>query len=132
MKTPCLALLIFSACLAWTNAQGQTPPDSAPAQEKPAPRFTTSDTPLNLQLIEGTVELSWTLPEGDIRKVDICSHVLSRIEGRRRVATVTKNDTTWSEALPDTKRNYWYSIKVTLADDTVINIGPASTKTVTK
>lgn len=127
MRKKSLLLASIVAFLACSIAQAQAP--TVPATGQPAPAHTTADTPLLVRVQDGQVTLNWTTPEGDIRKVEVCRHVRSRIEGRRRVATVANDATTWSEPLPDTTRTYWYSVKVTLTDDNVINIGPASTKT---
>lgn len=102
-----------------------TPP-AAPAKqvnvEPPA------EAKLTLARNSADVVVSWTLPPGNYRSIQITRHTQSEPRGRTGVGSVGPATTSFPDILPDKTATYWYWIKVTQTDLTVFNVGPVISK----
>lgn len=73
------------------------------------------------------VLITWTLPEGEVRLIEIMRHTSPQAPGRGRVAGVRAEPALYADTVPDTQTTYWYWLKLTRPTGQVVNIGPVST-----
>ncbi len=73
------------------------------------------------------VLLTWTLPEGEIRMIEIMRHTSPQAPGRGRVAGVRPEPPIFADTVPDEQAIYWYWLKITRPNGLVLNIGPVPT-----
>lgn len=73
-----------------------------------------------------TANIRWTLPEvpGGYRAIELMRNTQITPAGRARVAAVRATTTGYRDLLPDVLANYWYWLKLTAADGSVVNHGP--------
>ncbi len=76
---------------------------------------------------ENEVLLTWTLPEGDFRQIEIYRNSHQNTTGRGRVTAVRATTTLYHDVVPDLTVTYWYWVKLTRGDGSVVNIGPVPT-----
>ena len=72
------------------------------------------------------VILTWTLPEGEVRTIEIYRNTQSDVKGRGRAGTVRSNVVIFHDKVAD-DQIYWYWLKLTLPDGRNVNIGPVAT-----
>lgn len=72
------------------------------------------------------VLLSWTLPEGEIRMIEIYRNKTEVATGRERVGTVRTDVHTWHDQVPD-HETYWYWLKLTRPNGVIVNLGAVAT-----
>lgn len=72
------------------------------------------------------VLLTWKLPDGEVRSIEIFRNTHSDVKGRGRAGTVRSDVTVFSDRVPD-DQIYWYWIKLMLPNGTHTNIGPVPT-----
>lgn len=94
-----------------------------------APAGSTSDAmQLNVARSENEVLLSWVLPTNiEIKRVEIYRNTTNDAKGRGRAATVRVEPATYIDQVTDLNVTYWYWLKLTLANDQVVNVGPVAT-----
>ena len=126
---PLLSLALFSAFT--LGAFGQTAPAPAPATP-PAAQPPKTVSVLDVARTENDVLLAWTLPDGEVKMVEVMRNTKDTAPGRDRVASVRKDVLTFKDQVPDAKTVYWYWLKVTRPTGEVINIGPVPTPTKTQ
>lgn len=122
---PLLSLALFSAFA--VGALAQTAPAPTPAASPAAQPKSISI--LDVARTENDVLLAWTLPEGEVKMVEVMRNTKETASGRDRVASVRKEVLTFKDQVPDAKTVYWYWLKVTRPTGEVINIGPVPTPT---
>lgn len=125
---PLLSLALFSAFA--VGAFAQTAP--APAPATPPSAQPKSITALEVARNDNDVLLAWTLPEGEVKMVEVMRNTKDTAPGRDRVASVRKEVLTFKDQVADAKVVYWYWLKVTRPTGEVINIGPVPTPTTTQ
>ena len=76
------------------------------------------------------VILTWTLPEGEVRTIEIYRNNGSDAKGRGRAGTVRTDVTVFHDKVPD-GQTYWYWLKLTRPNGVVVNVGPVSTPAAT-
>lgn len=72
------------------------------------------------------VLLRWTLPEGEVRTVEIYRNNISDVKGRGRAGAVRTDVLVFHDKVPD-DQTYWYWIKLTRPNGVIVNIGPVAT-----
>ena len=83
---------------------------------------------LNVARSENEVLVSWVLPNGgDIKRIEIYRNTSSDTKGRGRAATVRIEPAVFIDQVTDLNVTYWYWLKLTLANDQVVNVGPVAT-----
>ncbi len=110
---------LIALCLFILPGLHAAKPASAPAQIDPPGTLKAFVEPLgNL--------VSWTLPEGEIRAIELLRDTDSDPKGRVRVSAFRATTTTYFDDVPDKAAAYFYWLKVTRPDGTSVNIGPVS------
>jgi hypothetical protein len=83
---------------------------------------------LNVARSENEVLVSWVLPNGaEIKRIEIYRNTSSDTKGRGRAATVRIEPAVYIDQVTDLNVTYWYWLKLTLANDQVVNVGPVAT-----
>lgn len=118
---PLPPLALFSAFV--IGAFAQTAPAPAPASSPAAQPKSV----LDVARTDNDVLLAWTLPDADIKAVEIMRNTKDTPAGRDRVAAVRKEVITYKDQVPDAAAVYWYWLKLTRPNGEVINIGPVPT-----
>jgi len=72
------------------------------------------------------VILSWTLPTGEVRTIEIYRNTQRDVKGRGRAGTVRADVVVFHDKVPD-DQTYWYWLKLTLPSGKNVNIGPVAT-----
>lgn len=72
------------------------------------------------------VLLTWTLPEGEIRMIEIYRNKTEVAAGRERVGSVRVDVRTWHDQVPD-QETYWYWLKLTRPNGVIVNLGAVAT-----
>lgn len=72
------------------------------------------------------VLLTWTLPEGEVRTIEIYRNTISEVKGRGRAGAVRTDVTVFHDKVPD-EQTYWYWVKLTRPNGVIVNIGPVAT-----
>jgi hypothetical protein len=72
------------------------------------------------------VILTWTLPEGEIRTLEIYRNTQSDVKGRGRAGAIRTDVTVFHDKVPDAQ-TYWYWLKITRPDGVIVNLGPVAT-----
>lgn len=119
MSTPFKTLFLIVSILILSPAM-----QAAPAGEKPA-----AETPpgtLKVVSEELGILITWTLPEGEIRAIELLRDTDSNPKGRTRVRAFRAETTTHYDTVPDKTVPYWYWLKVTRPDGTIVTVGPVS------
>lgn len=70
--------------------------------------------------------LTWVLPEGEVRTIEIYRNNSNVAQGRGRVGASRVDATVFHDQLPD-DQIYWYWLKLTRPNGVIINIGPVAT-----
>ena len=85
--------------------------------------------------VKGTLEvarsgneviLTWTLPQGEVRTIEVYRNITNETKGRGRVGAVRTELTVFNDKVPDAQ-TYWYWLKLTRPDGTNVNLGPVAT-----
>ena len=118
---PLLSLALFSAFALGAFAQTAPVPAIPPAAQ---PKSV-----LEVARTDNDVLLAWTLPDSDIKSVEIMRNTKDSATGRGRVAAVRKEVLSYKDQVPDTTVVYWYWLKLTRPSGETINIGPVPTPT---
>lgn len=124
-----LAGICVTSTLRATEATSPATPVTPPAA--PAKQVNVeppADAKLTLARNGADVVVSWTLPPGNYRSIQITRHTQSEPRGRTGVGSVGPATTSYPDTLPDKTATYWYWIKVTQTDLTVFNVGPVISK----
>lgn len=119
--------LVFFGALAG-SAFAQTPPATTapaptPAPAVPAPKKIT----LEVARTGNEVLLTWTLPEGEVRMLEIMRNTTENAQGRGRVGTTRATVNVFSDTVPDASVTYWYWVKITRPTGEVINSNAVAT-----
>ena len=77
------------------------------------------------------VLIAWTLPDGEVRLLEIMRHSSSSAPGRGRVAGLRSDVRSYIDTAPDATVTYWYWIKITRPNGVIVNIGPVATPSAT-
>lgn len=72
------------------------------------------------------VILTWTLPEGEVRTIEIYRNIQNEVKGRGRAGAVRTDATVFHDTVPD-DQIYWYWLKLTRPNGVVVNVGPVAT-----
>lgn len=72
------------------------------------------------------VLLTWTLPEGEVRTLELYRNTTEQAPGRTRIGSPRVDVRMWSDKVPD-DQTYWYWVKITRPNGIVVNIGPVAT-----
>ncbi len=72
------------------------------------------------------VILTWTLPEGEVRTIEIYRNTQSDVKGRGRSGTVRPDVVVFHDKVPD-DQTYWYWLKLTRPNGVIVNLGPIAT-----
>jgi hypothetical protein len=126
-----LTLLGFgvTSLLHATEPTSPTAPSTPPVA--PAKQVTVeppAEAKLTLARNGADVVVSWSLPPGNYRSIQITRHTQSEPRGRTGVGSVGPSTTSYPDTLPDKTATYWYWIKVTQTDLSVFNVGPVISK----
>ncbi|WP_145928863.1 hypothetical protein OH491_12335 [Termitidicoccus mucosus] len=70
------------------------------------------------------VTLTWTLPEGNWRRVEIIRNDKPDVKNRKRVKVCRRGDIAYVDTISDTGKQYWYWLKLFDKDNAITNIGP--------
>lgn len=119
----CLRLLAFFCALALPVAAQTTFVNPA----KPGTPEAAVTGSLEIARTGNEVLLTWTLPEGEVRMLEIMRHTSPQAPGRGRVAGVRTEPPIYADSVPDEQATYWYWLKLTRPNGQVINIGPVAT-----
>lgn len=76
------------------------------------------------------VIITWTLPEGEVRTIEIYRNTQAEVKGRGRAGAVRTDVTTFHDKVPD-EQTYWYWIKLTRPNGVAVNLGPVPTPSAT-
>jgi hypothetical protein len=85
--------------------------------------------------VKGTLEvarsgneviLTWTLPEGEARALEIYRNTHSDVKGRGRAGSIRADATVFHDKVPD-DQTYWYWVKITRPNGVIVNLGPVAT-----
>lgn len=71
--------------------------------------------------------LTWKIPGGDIRALEIFRNTSDNTKGRIRVASLRSSIDVLLDPLPDGQATYWYWVKIMWADGSHTNVGPVAT-----
>lgn len=71
--------------------------------------------------------LSWDLPELEIRLLELVRNDQREQKGRGRIATLRVRPGLYTDHVPDPAATYWYWLKITLADGSLVGLGPVET-----
>lgn len=77
------------------------------------------------------VLITWTLPAGDFKQIEIYRNTNNGAPGRTRAAAVRNEPRTYMDKVPDLTVTYWYWLKLTRTTGQIVNIGPVPTPTPT-
>ena len=115
------ALALASACVISAPLSAQvTYAPSAPAGE--------DGIKLHLARSGNEVMIAWEIPpELEVKRFEIYRNTQSDVKGRGRAAAVRTIPAVYLDKVDDENVTYWYWLKITLANDQVINIGPVPT-----
>jgi hypothetical protein len=106
------------------TAFAQTPPPAsapAPSATPSAPAPASKKITLEVARTGNEVLLTWTLPEGEVRMLEIMRNTTENAQGRGRVGTTRATVNVFSDTVPDASVTYWYWIKITRPSGEVIN-----------
>jgi hypothetical protein len=123
LKSPLLAilcLLAFGHVTMLLAANSASPADNAKQSESAL----SSAPKLTLARNGSAVLVSWSLPPGGYRAIEITRNNQADPRGRISVGTVGPSDANLLDTVPDKTGSYWYWLKVTRSDLTVFNVGP--------
>jgi hypothetical protein len=73
------------------------------------------------------VMITWTLPAGEFKQIEIYRNTNNGAAGRTRSAAVRSETVHYMEKVPDLTVTYWYWLKLTRKTGEVVNIGPSPT-----
>lgn len=121
--------LLFLGAFA-ASAFAQIPPPvtaPTPAAATPAPAPAPKKMVLEVARTGNEVLLTWTLPEGEVRMLEIMRNTSENAPGRGRVGTTRATVNVFSDTVPDATVTYWYWVKLTRPSGDVVNIGPVAT-----
>jgi hypothetical protein len=76
------------------------------------------------------VILTWTLPEGEARTLEIYRNTQSDVKGRGRAGSIRADVTVFHDKVPD-DQTYWYWVKITRPNGVIVNLGPVATPSAT-
>lgn len=113
---------------------GQTTPPPPPAFVSPAtPGSPETAESGSLEVARSGTEvyLTWTLPAGEVRLLEIMRNTSISPQGRDRVASLRNTLLLHLDTVPDPDATYWYWVKITRPDGRIINIGPVATPSAT-
>lgn len=114
-----IMLALFCALVAPALAQSPAPVPSAAAKE---------GIQLHVARTGTEVMLTWEIPtEIEVKRFEIYRNAQSDTKGRARAAAVRTTPAVFLDTVADANATYWYWLKITLANEQVINIGPVST-----
>jgi hypothetical protein len=71
--------------------------------------------------------LTWTLPPGEFRQIEIYRNTNNGAPGRTRAAAVRSETVHYMDKVPDLTVTYWYWLKLTRKTGEVVNLGPVPT-----
>lgn len=93
-------------------------------------------TPASAVTTEGSLEvarsgadvmITWKLPQGEFRQIEIYRNTNNGAPGRSRAAAVRSETMHYMDKVPDLTVTYWYWLKLTRKTGEVVNIGPVPT-----
>lgn len=126
--TPLRHLVLFGVFAVSAFAQTTpTPPAPAPASGPAAPAPTPKKITLEVARTGNEVLLTWTLPEGEVRMLEIMRNTTENAQGRGRIGTTRATVNVFSDTVPDATVTYWYWIKITRPSGEVINSSAVAT-----
>jgi hypothetical protein len=124
MDSPKFALLYALALFGMSAGQMANAAETVPAAIPVVPAKSGS---IEVARSGADVLVSWTMPEGEFRQLEIFRNTNSQTAGRGRVATVHDVPPFYMDQAPDLTVTYWYWLKLTRPDGTTLNLGPAAT-----
>lgn len=72
------------------------------------------------------VLLNWTLPEGEVKSIEIYRNHVNEAKGRVRVGSVNPTAREFHDKVPD-EQIYWYWLKITRPNGVIVNVGATAT-----
>lgn len=93
-------------------------------------------TPASAVTTEGSLEvarsgadvmITWKLPQGEFRQIEIYRNTNNGAPGRTRAAAVRSETVHYMDKVPDLTVTYWYWLKLTRKTGEIVNIGPVPT-----
>lgn len=72
------------------------------------------------------VLLSWILPEGEAKSIEIYRNHANEAKGRVRIGSVRPDVKEFHDQVPD-DQTYWYWIKITRPNGVIVNVGATAT-----
>lgn len=112
------------------SAFAQTPPPASAPTPAPSPAATAPTQKkivLEVARTGNEVLLTWTLPEGEVRMLEIMRNTTENAQGRGRIGTTRATVNVFSDTVPDTAATYWYWVKITRPSGEIINSNPVAT-----
>jgi predicted phage tail protein len=126
--SPLRHLVLFGTLAVSAFAQTTPTPAATPAAPTPAPAVPApKEIVLEVARTENEVSLTWTLPEGEVRMLEIMRNTSSNAQGRDRIGTTRATVKVYSDRVPDAAATYWYWIKITRPTGEIINSQPVPT-----
>ncbi|OAM88067.1 hypothetical protein OH491_09355 [Termitidicoccus mucosus] len=124
-----LILSVIAAAVSSATAYA-APEKESPSNKKPASTATAvaTDSSLKAERDGETVKLTWTLPKGEWRAVNITRNTSANPRNRVGVKSVKLEVTSYTDKVPDANAHYWYWLKLTAKDGQITNIGPVQAK----
>ncbi len=114
-----LALLVFFAGAACAQTTYVVP--AKPGTPEAAQKGT-----LEVARSGNEILLTWTLPEGEFRTIEIYRNKSEVAAGRERVGSVRTDVRVWHDQVPD-QETYWYWLKLTRPNGVIVNLGAVAT-----
>jgi len=130
MPTPAAAQPAETVAATPVPSPAPTVPEAAPVAPPAAPAVLVASPGLHVARTGVVVNLDWTLPPAteNYRAIEIMSNSTESAKGRTRMKSVRASVTHLVDVLGDAKETRWYWLKLTNADNTVINLGPVEAR----